>query len=219
MEAKKIFGGVFKIESKLATLNLVKGNRVYGEELVEIEGKQYRLWTPYRSKLAAAIMKGMKHMEIKQGSKVLYLGAATGTTASHVSDIVGKQGIVYCIEISERSVRDLVKACESRPNMLPMLKDARDVDSYSGDTGICDVLYQDIAAPDQADILARNSALISQGGYAYVAVKSQSIDVTKSPERVFKEFIEGIAQEFEVLEKIDITPYTKMHLFLVLRKR
>ncbi len=219
MEVKQIFEGVYKIDKRLATRNLVRGNKVYDEELVDYEGQQYRMWNPYRSKLAAAILNGMKRMKIENGSKVLYLGAATGTTSSHVSDIVGDAGVVYCIEISERNMRELVKACEKRSNMLPLLKDAREVDSYSGETGICDVVYQDIASPDQADILLRNGAILKEGGYAYVAIKSQSIDVTAKPEVVFKKFIDEISGKFEVLERIDIAPYSKMHLFVVLRKR
>jgi fibrillarin-like pre-rRNA processing protein len=219
MEVKQIFEGIYKVDGKLATRNLVRGRRVYDEELVDHEGEQYRLWNPYRSKLAAAIMKGMKELKIRKGSKVLYLGAATGTTSSHVSDIVGAGGIVYCIEISERNMRELIKTCEYRANMLPILQDARNVEAYASDTGVCDVLYQDIAARDQADILIRNAALLKKGGFAYVAIKSQSIDVAKSPGLVYREFLERASAEFKVLEKIDIAPYSKMHLFVSLRKK
>jgi fibrillarin-like pre-rRNA processing protein len=219
MEVKQIFEGVYKVDGKLATRNLVRGRRVYDEELVDHEGEQYRLWNPYRSKLAAAIMKGMKELKIRKGSKVLYLGAATGTTSSHVSDIVGTDGIVYCIEISERNMRELIKTCEYRANMLPILQDARNVEAYASDTGVCDVLYQDIAARDQADILIRNAVLLKKGGFAYVAIKSQSIDVAKSPGLVYREFLERASAEFKVLEKIDIAPYSKMHLFVSLQKK
>ncbi len=219
MEAKEVFDGVFMVGRKLATRNLTSGTKVYGEELVRIGGSEYRLWNPYRSKLAAAILLGMRGMRIGRGSKVLYLGAATGTTSSHVSDIVGKGGLVYCIEISERSMRELVGVCESRENMLPMLKDARDTDSYAKEVGVCDVLYQDIAARDQADILNRNSTLLRSKGMAYVAIKSQSIDVTEDPEKVYADFLAKVSEIFEVLEKIDLKPYSKMHMFAVLRKR
>ena len=219
MEFKQIFDGVYVVDKKLATLNLVRGRKVYDEELVEHDGKEYRLWNPYRSKLAAGIINGLKHMEIKQGSKVLYLGAATGTTSSHVSDIVGAKGTVYCVEISERSMRELVELCEFRTNMLPLLKDARNVEEYKEDVGVCDVVYQDVAAPDQADIINRNSELLKKNGLAYVAIKSQSIDVVRKPAEVFDEFLEEVSKHYKVLEKIDISPYTKMHLFAVLQKK
>ncbi len=219
MKVKEVFEGVFKVNGKLATRNLVPGARVYDEELAEISGEEYRLWNPYRSKLAAAMLNGMKNMSIKRGAKVLYLGAATGTTSSHVSDIVGDSGVVYCVEISERSMRELVKVCEARPNMLPMLLDARNVDDYAGDIEPCDALYQDIAARDQSDILLRNGRLLKSRGFAYVAIKSQSIDVSKDPQSVYKAFLEEISGAFDVLEKIDLAPYSKMHLFVVLRKK
>ncbi|MGA3020495.1 MAG: fibrillarin-like rRNA/tRNA 2'-O-methyltransferase [Candidatus Micrarchaeales archaeon] len=219
MKVKQVFEGVYTIDGKLATLNLVKGNRVYGEELAMIEGNEYRLWNPYRSKLSAAIINGMKHMLIKKGSHVLYLGAATGTTSSHVSDIVGKEGIVYCIEISERNMRELVKVCEIRKNMLPMLHDARDIGEYEKEIGTCDILYQDISSRDQADILRRNSMLLKKKGTAYVAIKSQSIDVTRRPAAVFEEFLNEINPYFTILERISIEPYSMMHLFVVLQKK
>ncbi len=218
MKAEELFDGVYKVDGKLATLNLAKGSRVYDEELVGIKDKEYRLWNPYRSKLAAAMLNGMREMHIGRDQNVLYLGAASGTTASHVSDIVGSKGMVYCIEISERSVRDLMKVCEARQNMLPMLQDARNTEAYSDDVGTCDVLYQDIAARDQADILIRNAALLKKGGFAYVAIKSQSIDVSRNPKEVFDEFIAQIKPHYRVLERIDLAPYTRLHLFLSLQK-
>ncbi len=219
MRIETLFDGIFKIDGKLVTKNLVKGARVYGEDLIELEGEEYRSWNPFRSKLSAAIINGLKTMEIKKGSHVLYLGAATGTTASHVSDIVGEKGTVYCVEVSERSMRDLIKLCGVRQNMLPILQDARNTGAYADEIGEADVVYQDVAARDQDMILLDNAALLKKGGYAYVAIKSQSIDVSKKPELVFDEFLASVSKKFEVMEKIDIMPYDKMHLFVVLKKK
>ncbi|MDE1851407.1 MAG: fibrillarin-like rRNA/tRNA 2'-O-methyltransferase [Candidatus Micrarchaeota archaeon] len=218
MTAKRLFDGVFSIDGKLATVNLAKGKKVYGEELVEVGGREYRMWNPYRSKLAAAIMMGLKSMAMKEGDSVLYLGASTGTTSSHVSDIVGEKGIVYCVEISERSMRDLLKVCESRRNMLPIFGDARNVDEYADDVKKVDAIYEDVAAPDQADILIRNGALLKKNGFAYIAIKSQSIDVSKRPREVFDEFLERTSGSFSVVQSVDIDRYDKKHLFVVLKK-
>ncbi len=218
MKPKKLFEGIFKVDGKLATRSSYPGNKVYGEDIVKDGDDQYRLWNPYRSKLAAAIMNGLKEVHISQSSSVLYLGAATGTTSSHISDIVGRDGAVYCVEISERSMRDLLKVCETRNNMLPILQDARNVDEYSQDVGKADTIYQDVAARDQDDILLRNSQLLKKGGYAYIAIKSQSIDVTKNPSEVFAEFLNNISTKFDVVEKIGLEPYDEMHLFVVLKK-
>jgi len=74
--------------TRLCTKNLAVGYRVYGERLVRYKDVEYREWNAFRSKLAGAIMKGLKYNPIYRGSKVLYLGIASGTTASHISDIV-----------------------------------------------------------------------------------------------------------------------------------
>lgn len=219
MALTKLFEGVFKIDGKLATRNLAPRTRVYGEELKIVDGTEYRLWNPYRSKLAAAALNGMKTMAITPGSEILYLGAANGTTCSHVSDIVGRDGSVYCVELSKRSMRDLLNVCETRENMLPIFADARNTEEYSEDVGITDVIYQDVSAQEQADILLKNGAMLASNGIAYVAIKSQSIDVSKDPKLVFSEFIESVSKEFKALEQIRLEPFDKMHLFVVFQKK
>jgi len=217
-KATEIFSNVFKIGQRLFTKNLAIGMKVYGEDLVILNGIEYRSWNPYRSKLAAAILNGLRELSIAPGSSVLYLGAATGTTCSHVSDIIGEKGIVYCIEISERSMRDLLKVCESRQNMLPILSDARNVDSYSSEAGTVDSIYQDVSSRDQAEILLYNSILLKKGGYAYVAIKSQSISTSTNPEKVYRTFLNSIGSRFKLVERIRLEPFDKKHLFVVLKK-
>ncbi len=217
MEVKELFDGVYSMDGRLATVNSKRGNKVYGEELVQLDGKEYRLWNPYRSKLAASILNGLKGMHIKQGSRVLYLGAATGTTASHVGDIASN-GEVFCVEFSERNMRELIPVCEARPNMLPLLYDANDVDKYGNTVGTCDIIYQDVSARNQSEIMRKNSALLKKGGYAYFIIKSQSIDISRRPEEVFRQELKGLEGVFSIEEKIDLEPYDSLHLFAVLRK-
>ncbi len=215
----KLFEGVFSIDGKLATENLAPGARVYGEKLHKIEANEYREWDPYRSKLAAAIRKGLKEVPVKSGSDVLYLGASTGTTPSHVSDIVGKEGNVFCVEISAQSMKQLLQLAEKRENLVPILADAGKPDGY-GDVGKVDVLYQDVAQPDQDDILIANSQkFLKKNGIALLCVKSQSIDVLKEPREVFEQVKKKLAPHFEILQEIGLEPFDKAHLFLVLRKK
>lgn len=214
---KQIFDGVYLIDNRLATLNKAKGRRVYNEELVSIDGNEYRLWNPYRSKLAAAILNGMKEFHIKKDSRVLYIGAATGTTASHVSDIA-YDGQVFCIELSERNMRELLNVCESRDNMLPILADANNINEYIDSVGKCDIIYQDASAREQSGILNKNSVMLEKDGYAYFIIKSQSIDISKDPKQVFQEELRNTSSNFKTLEKIDIEPYDSLHMFYVLRK-
>ena len=132
---------------------------VYGERLVKSGGVEYRIWDAFRSKLAAAIIKGVQNVPIEPGSKVLYLGAASGTTPSHVSDIVGEKGQVYCVEFAQRSIRDLVNNVAAyRSNISPLFEDARMPESYAMFiAGKVDVIYCDVAQPEQAKLLADNA--------------------------------------------------------------
>jgi fibrillarin-like pre-rRNA processing protein len=218
MKVDEVFPSVYKVDGKLATRNLAPGRKVYGEALVKQRDTEYRMWNPYRSKLAAAILNGMKEMAIKPGCKVLYLGAATGTTPSHVSDIIGKGGRLFGVEISERNMREFVSLCEFRENMLPILADAGNPEAYSKDVGSCDIIYQDVAVKNQAELLMKNSGMLKMGGFAYFVIKSQSVDISKSPSEVYREELSRLKGTFEVLERIDIEPYDSLHLFVVLRK-
>jgi len=217
----QIFPGVFLIDDKLATLNCYPGNTVYGEKLVDVDGKEYRIWDPFRSKLAAAIKKGLKSSGIKKGYTVLYLGAASGTTVSHVSDIVGKNGVIYCVELSGRPMRDLIGVCEIRDNMVPILGDARKPHEYKKYIeGKVDFIYQDVAQPDQIRIFKLNSDMfLKDGGEGFICIKSQSIDVTKSSKEVYKEALKELKDcGFTILQEIELSPYDLNHLFVHVKK-
>ena len=220
MKAKEIFPAVYMLDGRLATKNLISGNPVYGEQIVRIEKEEYRMWNPYRSKLGAAIMSGLKEMPIAPGGSILYLGAATGTTTSHVSDIVGEKGVVYCVEFAPDSMHNLLKISETRENMVPVYSDARSPAQYKeyADIEKVDVVYEDVAQPDQADILIKNAKMyLKTGGYGMIAIKSQSIDVSKKPALVFEETIKRLSTAFDIIEKVDVSKYEKEHLFVVVK--
>jgi len=207
---------------RLATKNLAPGRNVYGERLISFEGVEYRLWDPFRSKLAAAILKNIKTVPIKPNHQVLYLGAASGTTASHVSDIVGEGGYVYCVEFAPRAIRELVNnVCAYRVNMLPILEDARFPEKYAiFIRGKVDDIYCDIAQPEQAKILADNADLfLKRQGWIMLAVKAQSIDVTKEPSEVYKREIRVLKERgFEIEDVVHLEPYDKAHAMIVAKR-
>ena len=130
--ASKIFE-IFESEEKgkkrLYTTNLVSGKSVYGESLFSENGKDYREWDPHKSKLAAVILKGCPNVGLRKDSVVLYLGAASGTTVSHVSDIVGSNGFVFAVDIAPRVMRDLIFLSKERKNIAPILADANKIDT------------------------------------------------------------------------------------------
>jgi fibrillarin-like pre-rRNA processing protein len=219
MKIVKKFDGIFFVGKKLATINLVPGNKVYGEDLIQSGRKEYRTWDFYRSKPAAAIKKGIKHMPLKRSMSVLYLGAASGTTLSHFSDIVDKDGLIYGVDIAERVLRDLIPHAEKRGNIVPILADARLPETYNNLVfGKVDLLYEDVASKDQIEILIRNAeAFLKVGGHAMIAIKSQSIDVTKKPREIYKDCLKKLSKHFEIVDKVELDPYEKMHLFVVLK--
>jgi fibrillarin-like pre-rRNA processing protein len=203
---------------RLATKNLTPGRNVYGERLIRHKGVEYRVWDPFRSKLAAAILKNLKTVPIKPNHKVLYLGAASGTTASHVSDIVGEKGHVYCVEFASRSIRELVNnVCVFRLNMSPILEDARFPEKYAMFiSGKVDDVYCDIAQPEQAKVLADNADLfLRKSGWIMLAVKAQSIDVTKEPSEVYRSEVKVLENRgFRIEEVVQLEPYDKAHAMI-----
>jgi len=206
--------GVFTDGSRLLTVNAAPGKDVYGEEFVDVGGVEYRVWDPYRSKLAAAILLGARRLGIDGSTKVLYLGAASGTTASHVSDIV-VDGIVHCVEFSERSFRDLVRVCESRKNMIPHLADANEPDEYVHMIEGIEFVYQDIAQRNQVDIFVRNMAAF-EAGRGVLMLKSRSIDVNRPPRDVFSETREGlVSKNLKVKSMVPLEKYSKDHACFV----
>ena len=212
---KRVYGVTLEDGStRLATLNLSPGKNVYGERLVVIEGKEYRLWDPYKSKLAAAIMRKIPIVRIKSNQKVLYLGAASGTTVSHVSDIVGDEGCVYCIELSFRSLRELLSnVCTFRRRVFPILADARFPDNYRILLEKVDVIYCDIAQPQQAKILADNATMfLMAGGVAMLAINARSIDATKSLSQIFQGEVDVLKEKrFKIRNITPLKPYDRAH--------
>ena len=217
------FARVYRIcledgSQRIATKNLSPGRNVYGERLVEHADAEFRLWDPFRSKLAAAILKGLKRLPVRPGRKVLYLGAASGTTASHVSDIVGQDGSVFCIEFAPRSIRDLIdNVCRFRVNMVPIMADARFPRKYATFVGKVDVIYCDIAQPEQARVLANNAEVfLERGGWVMLVVKARSIDVTEEPSEIYKREIKVLEENgFETSEVIYLEPYDKAHAMVL----
>ena len=216
-------------EDVLVTRNLVAGDAVYGEKRIsteEGEGEEktkveYRVWNPFRSKLAAAVLGGVDDIHIAPGSKVLYLGAASGTSVSHVSDIVGEGGCVYAVEFSHRSGRDLINVAKKRTNIIPIIEDARHPTKYRMLIGMVDCVFADVAQPDQARIVALNSHLfLKNGGHTVISIKANCIDSTAPAEAVFAKEIEKLqAEQFKPIEQLTLEPYERDHAVVVAEYR
>lgn len=202
---------------EFSTPNLVKGQTVYGEKLVKIDDEEYRVWDPFRSKLAAALKKGLRDFPINPGDKILYLGASTGTTVSHVSDLVGNKGLVFAVEPAVRVARELIENVASRrKNVIPIIEDARRPNFYFSVFGDVDLVYCDIAQSDQTDIAIKNCrAFLKNKGIMLIIIKTRSIDVTMSPDSVVTMESEKLRQNnFDINQTINLNPFDKDHALI-----
>ncbi|KAJ3082024.1 Small subunit processome complex component, partial [Rhizoclosmatium hyalinum] len=178
---------------------------------------EYRVWNPFRSKIAAGILGGLDHIHIKPGAKVLYLGAANGTTVSHVADIVGPTGLVYAVEFSHRSGRDLINMAKKRTNVIPIVEDARHPHKYRMLVGMVDVVFADVAQPDQARIITMNSHLfLKQGGHIMISIKASCIDSTAEAAVVFADEVKKLQEgKVKPQEQLTLEPYERDHAMVV----
>ena len=181
---------------------------VYNERML---GK-VRVWDPFRSKLAALYHKGTG-VEITQETRVLYLGAANGTTVSHVGDYAD---VVYAVEFAPRPMQDLLEVARRRKNIVPIMADATRPEQYAPLVESVDLIYQDVAQPDQEMIAIRNSAFLRAGGQIILMLKTRSVDVRKEPDVVFQETVDALTSAgFVVQESLWLAPYHQDHAAIV----
>lgn len=189
--------------AKVAALN--------GEATLPATKIEYRVWNPFRSKLAAGILGGLDEIFIRPESKVLYLGAASGTSVSHIADIVGPNGRVFAVEFSHRSGRDLINMATHRTNVIPIIEDARHPLRYRMLMSMVDVVFADVAQPDQARIVGLNAYhYLKVGGGIVVSIKSSCIDSTAAPEMVFAREVQKLKEEkIKPFEQLTLEPYER----------
>ncbi|KAH0362420.1 Fibrillarin, partial [Aureobasidium melanogenum] len=223
--------GVFIARGKedlLCTRSMAPGVAVYGEKRITVDSPapvvengepaaatkvEYRVWNPFRSKIAAGILGGLQDIYMKPGSKVLYLGSASGTSVSHVADIVGPTGTVYAVEFSHRSGRDLINMATHRTNVIPIVEDARHPLKYRMLVGMVDCIFADVAQPDQARIVGLNAHLfLKVGGGVLVSIKANCIDSTAAPEAVFAREVQKMREErIKPKEQLTLEPFERDH--------
>lgn len=214
-------------EDALVTRNICVGESVYGEKRIAVESQdkekaagektEYRVWNPFRSKLAACVLGGVDAIHMPPGSKVLYLGAASGTSVSHVSDIVGPEGMVYAVEFSHRSGRDLINMAKKRMNVVPIIEDARHPHKYRMLVPMVDTIFADVAQPDQARIVAINASyFLKSGGHFVISIKANCIDSTAEAEAVFAGEVKKMrGEKMKPLEQVTLEPYERDHAVVV----
>ncbi|MFX1453463.1 MAG: fibrillarin-like rRNA/tRNA 2'-O-methyltransferase [Promethearchaeota archaeon] len=205
---------------RLYSKNLIPGNQVYGERLFYYRDEEYREWDPFRSKLAALILENPRSNFLSNDLNSLYLGSSSGTTISHLSDII-KGGIIYGVEFAERSIRQLLQNTSNRKNIIPIAGDARYPETYAKSIfNEIDLIYQDVAQPNQAEIAILNSNYyLKNEGIVILAIKSQSIDSVSKSEKIYKQEKNSIENAgYEIIEAINIHKYAANHIVLIFKK-
>jgi fibrillarin-like pre-rRNA processing protein len=191
---------------------VTRGEPVYGEPSVD----GWRVWDAGRSKLGAMLALGMD-TGLAGGETVLYLGAASGTTVSHVADCCGP---TYAVEFAPRPTRDLLSVAETRENLFPLLKDARRPETYTHVVeSDVDCIVQDVATRGQATVALRNRRFLAPDGRLLLAVKARSEDVTADPTAVFERVRETLSDGYELLETERLDRFHTDHLAVVARPR
>jgi len=209
---------MFIFKDRLYTKNAVPGTTVYGEHTKKEKGVEYREWDVFRSKLASAITKRTKVPTIKPDSEILYLGASTGTTVSHLSDML-TSGHIYAVEFAPTVMRGMVFVSEKRKNIAPILADANHPETYPEGIPKVDIVFQDIAQRNQVEIFIKNCNLyLKKGGIGLLAIKARSIDVTKNPKSIFTQIKQELSQQGTVLDMKELGPFQKDHAFYVLKR-
>ena len=181
-----------------------------GDEAVD---GQWRRWNPHRSKLGAMLELGME-TGLSGGDTVLYLGAAAGTTVSHVADFAGP---TYAVEFAPGPLRSLVEVAESRDRLFPLLKDARKPKTYAHVVEPVDCVVQDVATRGQARVARLNEQFLVDDGRLLLSIKARSEDATADPATVFDEVLADLRTDYEVLETESLEPYHADHLGVVAR--
>ena len=210
---------IFYKDGEIATKNLTPGIKVYDEKLIQEGDDEYRIWNPRRSKLSAALLNGLEGLDLKNDSKVLYLGASTGTTVSHISDICD-EGLIYAVEFSPVSMKKLVRLSQRRNNIAPILADATKPKYYLNKVEKTDLVYCDVAQEKQSELFMDNMNLfLKEGGLGLITIKARSIDVIQKPKKIFKDEAKKIKENgYSILEKIKLEPYEKDHIAFLVEK-
>jgi fibrillarin-like pre-rRNA processing protein len=214
-----VWSGVYREGRDLFTRNLRPGERVYGEELRTVGGVEYREWDPFRSKMAALLLRGAPAGLWPTVRNGLYLGGAHGTTVSHLSDL-WPDAELFVVEKSPVSFAPLLALARRRSNLLPLLADAQLPERYAADVGLVDLLYQDVAQRDQAAIFAENARIcLAPDGVGILMLKVRSVTQRRSAAAVVHEARATLGRAgFTVRAEVNLAPFSKEHVALVVAR-
>ncbi|MGI0053470.1 MAG: fibrillarin-like rRNA/tRNA 2'-O-methyltransferase [Thermoplasmata archaeon] len=207
--------GLEREGGSLFTRNARPGRSLHGEERRAIRGTEFREWDPWRSKLAAYILRGGPPVGIGSVRKILYLGGAHGTTAAHLAELAPGRPL-FVVEKSPTSFAVLLALAREREELYPLLADAHLPERYRAEVGSVDFLYQDVAQRDQAPIFGENAlACLAPRGAGLLMLKVRSVTQRRSPGIVLQETRRHLASVgLKVRASVDLAPFSRDHIAL-----
>ena len=200
---------------KIATLNLSVGSKEKDEEIIKVDGNEYRIWKPHRSKLATAIINGMEIFPILKKSKVLYFDATVENTASYISDIVGNDGKIFVVVNSNKPSNFMQKMVDKRSNVT-MIHHTENLAQHKSINDKVDVIYMNVSDKNNLDIAILNSkAYLKDGGYLLLVVKTADILVNKYGVEPENNQRKKIRMLFEMIQEINLADFFKDNTMIV----
>ncbi len=208
--------GVFREGRELFTINADPGHRVHGETLRTLDAVEYRSWDPFRSKLAALLVRGATSDLLGPVRSALYLGGAHGTTVSHLSDL-WPEAAVFVVEKSPTTFAPLLALARRRENLLPILADAQLPERYRADVGTVELLYQDVAQRNQAAIFVENAqSCLAPGGRGILMLKVRSVTQRRPAAAIVRETRVALERAgLAVRSEVALAPFAREHVALV----
>lgn len=188
----------------------------YDEQVIKQDNYYLREWSPFSSKISAAIKKGFVLPDLKN-KDVLYLGSSTGTTVSHLSDLEPK--VIIGVDIASVTMLPFLELAKKRENVFPLLFDAGHLEDCTLLKGQrFDFVFQDIAQKNMVRTFIDAVKLFAKPGTHAIALKTNSVDSTKTPKQVLDDSLKQFQDAKIKVEKVlDLNPFEKNHYFIVVR--
>jgi len=172
---------------------------------------QYRDWSPFDSKLSAALFNGLEIFPFKQDSKIFYSDDSLDTTLNHLFDIIGSVGMIYVQKSS-------IKIKNSKNVVMIDNEKNNTVDRHNGKEQF-DVIYLDITNNQnlEKEILNQKTNLKNQG---FIIIIFYS--VSKTNDSSFKNQINNIinhsALSLQLIQEVNLAGFFKNSMMVVLQK-
>lgn len=180
---------------KIATLNSSRKN-------------EYRIWKPYRSKLAAAILSGMEIFPILKKSKILYFDTFMENTINHISDIIGEDGKIFVPKNNETS--NFLEKIKSNGTNISLIND---INKSTIDN--VDVLYVDALNQNYLDFVLNSKIHLKNGGYLMLTIETEDIFENRNSNEQQKDGYKKIKSLFRIIQEINLIPFFKGQVMLI----